>query len=338
MKTALSIIFILLPSLSYSFNYDAYLNYSIKNDLIYDLNEYRKKSISEMNDIIYGECSSVYFSGYVENTLSTRMKIWSGEIPRSQMNLFLPSDIAMLEMVDTLSRFYKFPMSYYMLKSFEEVIDDKANELVKTNDFNTYTGTEQIINLCALKYNPKKYFNLLSNKSLTNKESYFASSSGIKNKTDNNLIPLISDEKVGLDVSSQEIKEMGISEQELLLAKAIIGDSIRIGLVNQGKDNWLLYHNILEKRYNDFLDFINKGGKNETFLQTLVMVKMMYVSDNVLNALKGLNSRDSKKLASIILEIPNYIKHPSNQKIMKKSKSKLKSIDFIIKYGDAFKG
>ncbi|KEZ22282.1 hypothetical protein P9Z71_08710 [Glaesserella parasuis] len=45
MKTALSIIFILLPSLSYSFNYDAYLNYSIKNDLIYDLNEYRKKGV-----------------------------------------------------------------------------------------------------------------------------------------------------------------------------------------------------------------------------------------------------------------------------------------------------
>lgn len=337
MKTALSIIFILLPSLSYSFNYDAYLNYSIKNDLIYDLNEYRKKGISEMNDIIYGECSSVYFSGYVENTLSTRMKIWSGEIPRSQMNLFLPSDIAMLEMVNNLSRFYKFPMSYYMLKSFEEVIDDKANELVKANDFNTYTGTEQIINLCTLRYNPKKYFNLLSNKNLTNEESYFASSSGIKNKTDNNLIPLISDERGGVDVSSQEIKEMGLSEQELLLAKAMLGDDIKAGLVNQGKDNWLLHHKILEKRYSDFLDFIKSGGKNEAFLKILVMVKTISVSDNVLNALKAIHLGESKKLIDIILETPNYLKNPNNQKLIKRSKSKLKSLEFIMKYGDVVK-
>ena len=69
-----------------------------------------------------------------------------------------------------------------------------------------------------------------------------------------------------------------------MVIHALIANDIKTNLENQGKDNWITYKYLLDRKRDDFNRFLRNGGANEDYLVLILSVKVMnnitYFSEN----------------------------------------------------------
>ncbi|MDW0617887.1 hypothetical protein P2G70_10190 [Mannheimia haemolytica] len=228
-----------------------------------EVDKLRSKSISEMNDIIFNECAftetmlrQLYKTVEVEYTNPVAKKL------RHKTAGFHWERSSYLG-----EQGFKFPIGIKMFESFEKIISHK----VANKQFYNESNLEEITHLCKWEHNPKKYELIFS------KFNGKVNLSGIKNETGKSLLPLLKNTPPleSVFVSKTEIEKLMLSKVDLLLAKILISEDIQIGLASQNRNEWMIYKHLLDKKYNDFMHFIENGGSNDHYAQILGSILML---------------------------------------------------------------
>ncbi|MDW0723820.1 hypothetical protein [Mannheimia haemolytica] len=268
-----------------------------------EMDKLRSKSISEMNDIIFNECAftetmirELYQTVEMEHLNPSAKKL------RHKTTGFHWQRSAYLG-----EQGFKFPMGIRMFESFEKIISHK----VANKQFYNESNLEEITHLCKWEHNPKKYELIFS------KFNGKVNLSGIKNETGKSLLPLRKETPPleSVFVSKTEIEKLMLSKVDLLLAKILISEDIKIGLASQNRNEWMIYKHLLDKKYNDFMYFIENGGSNDHYSQILGMVLMLSLDSNQSYIIRkysaGFYERNGKQ-STAKREVEKVIEHTIN--------------------------
>lgn len=277
-KIGLSLFIFLASFNSYSinFNYDVLDNpkyYEMPADIRGEvkersLNEMRNATISSMENRVFEECNLASdIMGYMYDV---RMQEHSGAISKSNANeqVFELISQAPYRWIS----FYDFPMGFGIYRTFDQII-----KLAIQNGVDRYHAVDRVLTACKRQINFSKYLLLLSDNDLTPKNIKLPSLSGLKDKTENSLLPLLTNTAPNNSkyISKDRIKLLDMKPENYFVAITLISDDIKSNLKSQNRDNWLLYGLLLSRKLDDFFNYTQNGGKNDDYYELLFLSKLI---------------------------------------------------------------
>lgn len=260
---------IALPVLAKPFNYDVYPNPRFFNDFsgleTRTLRELQQMPHKHMEAVIKQECDAIT-DWYIPFAYETLLKVKNGELVQSdaQRQLYTTAHNTAYQ----LSQSTAYPFGLTTYQSFDKWIAENIQ-----NGVSKLNTVAELKRSCVIDLNPAKYKTLLG-------KNYDMQSVmnglDIQDTIKGAALPLLSNTppENSVMLSKAEAGKMNITEQEFLVAKMMIANDIRIGLENQGIQNWLIFKHIVDKKIDELKAYIKYGGENNHYLQILATVKM----------------------------------------------------------------
>ncbi|OAM17011.1 hypothetical protein A7P85_04400 [Eikenella corrodens] len=239
----------------------------------------RGNTISGTNSLIQSECATIadWFLPYVYQTRKAEMEGRLSSIEASS-NILRGA----VNTMQSISEGTPFPLGVDSYRT----LDTLVNEQLKLGSSES-NAVRYAKNICVHELNPGKYRLLFSSFPKTG-GSFTPDLTGLDDsrKSHGAILPLISltAPENSTFMSPRDLDRFKLSAQEIMVIHALIANDIKTNLENQGKDNWITYKYLVDRKRDDFNRFLRNGGANEDYLVLILSVKVMnnitYFSEN----------------------------------------------------------
>ena len=239
----------------------------------------RRNTISGTNSLIQSECTTIadWFLPYVYQTRKAEMEGRLSSIEASS-NIFRGA----MNTMQSISEGTPFPLGVDSYRTLDALVNEQLK--LGRSEGNAVRYAK---NICVHELNPGKYRLLFSSFPKAG-GSFIPDLTGLddRSKSHGAILPLISltAPEDSTFTSPRDLGRFKLSAQEIMVIHALIADDIKTNLENQGKDNWITYKYLVDRKKDDFNRFLRNGGANEDYLVLIRAVKVMnnitYFSEN----------------------------------------------------------
>ena len=249
---------------------------------IFTVNDMRKLSIKQFEEIIKADCDQVW-SEFVQLSIDNWNKVEIGE--KSEDEAYEYSDMLIKAAHYTEMKLHLYPFYGNWYAAVNNTIREKHFDGEDPLKISKPKFFQTIKNICGNYMAPDKFFNYLDKS---------PGSDEIKKKIDLNdleqkkiqsniksaLISLNQSEPEGSKLTPEEIgTKLDFSNSDLVVSRTLMAEDIK-NTMKELNQPWYVYQYVLNKKYADYEYFMINGGNNKQFAVLALRTKILNQKSN----------------------------------------------------------
>ena len=249
---------------------------------IFTVNDMRKLSIKQFEEIIKADCDQVW-SEFVQLSIDNWNKVEIGE--KSEDEAYEYSDMLIKAAHYTEMKLHLYPFYGNWYAAVNNTIREKHFDGEDPLKISKPKFFQTIKNICGNYMAPDKFFNYLDKS---------PGSDEIKKKIDLNdleqkkiqsniksaLISLNQSEPEGSKLTPEEIgTKLDFSDSDLVVSRTLMAEDIK-NTMKELNQPWYVYRYVLNKKYADYEYFLATGGNNKQFAVLALRTKILNQKSN----------------------------------------------------------